>query len=110
MASDWRYALTQRAADDLDDIVRYMTEELCNPSAAANFVTSLQGAIEDICIFPESCAKVTNEFLSERSIRKKFIQNYTMYYFPDAETQRVVILRIVYARRDANEILRELER
>lgn len=109
MASKYSYQFTLRARDDLDDIVHYISVELSNPPAATSFVDALQEAIETVRLFPESGSQVENEFLPDTSIRKTVINNYVMYYLPIEEEEVIQILRIVYGRRDMNEILRKLD-
>lgn len=108
MTSKYRYQLTQKAVDDLDDIVKYIAIDLSNPTAAANFVDVLQENIEEACNFPESGSKVVNEYLPNTGIRKKIVNNYIMYYLPDTQTETIQVLRIIYGHRNLDEILRHL--
>jgi plasmid stabilization system protein ParE len=101
--------LAQRAADDLNEIVSYLAVELDNPSAAAKFLDRLHGAIENICTFPESGARVLNEFLPNESIRKVLVDHYVLYYLPNAEAETIYVLRIIYGRRNMDEILKSLD-
>lgn len=108
MASEFRFQLTEKAAGDLDSILSYMANDLCNPSAASNFMDRLQAAIKEICLFPESCPKVINEFVPEMNLRKKIVDHYVLYYLPDMQEKTIVVLRIVYGKRDMNAILSSL--
>ncbi len=47
-----------------------------------------------------------NEFVPNGEIRKKLAGNYIMYYLPDFAEKVIFILRIVYGRRNTDEILR----
>lgn len=109
MASKYRYRLTQRAAKDLDDIVSYMVQALGNPAAASRLLDSLRKAAEEACLFPESGAKLVNEFLPAANVRRKMIGNYVMYYLPDDRAGLIQVLRIVYGRRDLDAILKALD-
>lgn len=109
MASKFGYRLTKRAASDLDGIVSYIAVELANPQAASDFVDKLQENIEEARAFPESGSLVHNEFLQIDNVRKKFVGNYVMYYLPDAEENLIYILRIVYGKRNIEEILNKLD-
>ncbi len=71
MESKWGYRLTQKADADLDDIVGYIAVELTNPTAASEFMNSLQEVIEEARFFPESGSLVVNKFLPDTEIRKK---------------------------------------
>lgn len=109
MESKWGYRLTQKANADLDDIVGYIAVELANPTAASHFADKLQEAIEEACSFPENGSFVINEFVPNTEVRKKLVGNYMMYYLPDSNEKMIFILRIVYGRRNMDEILRLLK-
>ena len=109
MASNYGYQLTSRAVDDVNDIVSYLSVELGNPAAATGFMDLLQSAIAEIRAFPQSGPRVANEFLPSNQVRKIVINNYVMYYQPHPETEMISILRVVYGKRDINEILKKLE-
>lgn len=108
MACEFGYRLTGKAEADLDNILSYMAAQLSNPQAAAAFLEKLQDAISEACSFPESGSPVDNEFLPCKTIRKKRIGNYILYYFPDEKAEIIYILRILYGHRNLDEILREM--
>ncbi len=108
MAYKFGYRLTNRAEFDLDEIVSYIAVELANPQAASNFVNVLQNNIEEARAFPESGSLVHNEFLQVKNVRKKLVGNYIMYYLPDTKEKIIYILRIVYGKRNMDEILKNL--
>ena len=109
MASKYQYRLSQKAADALDGIVSYIASELSNPQAAADFLSRLEKMIDEIRSFPESGAPVNNEFLSNTKLRKKTVGSYLLYYLSVPETETVYIVRIVYGKRNMEEILRQLD-
>lgn len=109
MASKYQYRLSQKAADDLDGIVSYIASELSNPQAAADFLGRLEKVIDEIRSFPESGAPVNNEFLSNTKLRKNPVGSYLLYYLSVPETETVYIVRIVYGKRNMEEILRQLD-
>lgn len=110
MESEWDYRLTEKADADLDDVVQYIAVELANPKAASDFVDKLQSAIEEARSFPESGSLVINEYLPDTEVRKKLVENYILYYLPDSEQKTIFVLRIVYGRRNIDEILRQISR
>lgn len=103
MASKFGYRLTKRAESDLDGIVSYITVDLANPQAASDFVNKLQDTIEEARAFPESGSLVHNEFL----YIKKLVGNYIMYYLLDTGENIICILRIVYGKRNMDDILKK---
>lgn len=108
MESKFQYQLSQKAVADLDDIVSYIAVELSNPQAASDFMNTLQKAIEEARLFPESGTPVINEYLQDTEVRKKRVDNYTLYYLADSAEKMIYVIRIVYGRRNMDEILRQL--
>ena len=101
------YKFTYLAEEDLDDILSYLCNELCNKTAAANFYSKAMEAIDRMCEFPESYPLVENEFV-DRKIRKAIIDNYVLYYYCDIDEKLITILRIVYGKRDLEMLLRNI--
>ena len=108
MASKFGFRLTKKAESDLDGIVSYIAVELANPQAASVFVDNVQDNIEEARVFPESGSLVHNEFLQVGNVRKKLVGNYIMYYLPDTGEEIIYVLRIVYGKRNMDEILKKL--
>ena len=106
MASEFGYRLTQKTESDLDGIVSYIAVELSNPPAASDFVNKLQENIEEARNFPESGSLIYNDFLQAENVRKKLVGNYIMYYLQDTGEKIIYILRIVYSKRNMDEILK----
>lgn len=104
----YRFKLTARAQADLDEILGYLAVQLKNPQAAAHFLSQFQASVREVCAYPESGAPVDNEFLPIRAIRKTTVNQYVAYYLPDRAAQAVYVLRVVYGRRNLEEILREM--
>ena len=102
MVSKFGYRLTKRAESDLDGIVSYIAVFLANPQAASDFVDKLQDNIEEARAFPESGSQL-------ESVRKKMVGNYIMYYLPDMGEEIIYVLRIVYRKRNMDEILKKLD-
>ena len=109
MVSKFGYKLTQTANADLDDIVSYLAVELANPKAATDFMDKLQSAIGEARVFPESGPEVISEVLRITNVRKKLVGSYILYYLPDFTQKTIFVLRIVYGRRNMDEILKELD-
>ena len=102
MDCEYHYRLTRRAEKELDDILDYIGNKLDNAKAAAKLME------DTVCVFPEGGALVTNAFLPRKIIRKKVVGNYLLYYRADKERKTVWLLRIVYGRRDMDEVLKHV--
>lgn len=59
----YSYRFTEKAAKDLDEIIKYIKEELFNPSAASVFADKIFENIDNIRNFPLSGMLVENDFL-----------------------------------------------
>lgn len=109
MDSKYLYRLSYKAEADLEDIVSYLAVELTNPKAASDFVDKLEKVIDEARSFPESGSPVNNEFLSNSGVRKKLVGSYLLYYLPVPEERTIYVVRIVYGKRNMDEILRQLD-
>lgn len=103
-----RYLFTNIARNDLNDILDYIHNTLLNPSAAQKLYSRLMEIIDGICLFPERYPIVENDFISRKDIRKVSINNYLMYYSFDAQSNIILIVRIIYGKRDVDQILKIL--
>ena len=108
MSSKYQYHFTKKAETDLDEILSYISIELSNPDAAASFLKDLQTVLTSICSVPKIGRIVKNEFLPDKEIRKSLVGNYVLYYLPDTEEKSIYVLRILYSRRNLDELVREI--
>ena len=60
-------------------------------------------------MFPESGTPVENEYLPYTGVRKKLIGNYILYYLPQMSSKTITVLRILYGKRNIDEIIRQLD-
>ena len=107
MNSKYQYRF-KKAEIDLDEILSYISVELSNPDAAASFLKDLQTVLTSICSVPKIGRIVENEFLPDKEIRKSLVGNYVLYYLPDTEEKSIYVLRILYSRRNLDELVREI--
>lgn len=108
MSSKYQYHFTKKAKADLEEILSYISVDLSNSDAAASFLKDLQAVVASICSVPKIGRIVENEFLPDREIRKSLVGNYVLYYLPDAAEMTIYILRILYGRRNLDELVREI--
>ena len=108
MTSNYQYHFTKKAISDLDEILSYISVKLSNPDAASSFLKDVQTVIASICSLPKIGRIVDNEFLPNREIRKSLVGNYVLYYLPDTEEKSIYVLRILYGRRNLDELVREI--
>ncbi len=105
---DYKYKFTNKAKEDLENIFNYIAIEVDNINAAKNLINEIEKGIKQICKFPEICPMVTNIYMKNFGIRKKIVKNFIMYYLIDKKTKTNHILRIIYGKRDLNEIFKNI--
>ena len=109
MDCKYSYKFTEKAEKDLNDVLRYISEDLSNPQAATEFGKKVFERIDNIRSFPLSGTLVENYFLSNKNIRRIVIDNYLLYYTESDSQQTIYIVRIVYGRRNLEEIYRTIK-
>ena len=109
MASDrYTYVLTESAEADVDEAFNYIANELVNPDAASAFADELEEKLEEVCKTPKAGRPVHNPYLKRDDIRRILVKNYITYYLIDEEAAKIVVLRVVYNRRDQDTLLKSL--
>lgn len=112
MDCEYHFALTQRAKQDVRQDVRqnvgYIRNELGNEKAAGMLMNELDKCIERLCVFPESGKLVFDEYLPGIHVRRKIVGKYILFYQVLKEEKVIRILRIVYGRRDMDEVLKHV--
>ncbi len=108
MECKYSYRFTEKAEQDFDDILRYISVDLANPAAAQNFGRKIFEQIDMVRAFPDSGASVDNEFLSDKTVRKLSVDNYILYYKAHYDDEIISVIRIVYGKRNLDEILRTM--
>ena len=93
------------ARRDMIEIVRYISQELQNPSAADQLAMELIEAGDSIPKFPYANPAFIPIRPLKHEYRKLLVQNYFMFYWVDEVKKLVTVARVVYARRDYERLL-----
>ena len=102
------YVLTEIAEADIDEVFEYIAADLANPDAASDFADELEEKLDEVCKTPKSGRPVENEFLKRDDIRRILVGNFMAYYIIDDEKKQIVVLRVVYSKRDQGKILKDV--
>ena len=109
MASNrYNYVLTESAEADIDEAFDYIANELVNPDAASAFADELEEKLEEICKTPKAGRPVHNPYLKRDDIRRVLVKNYIAYYLIDEKKENIVVLRVVYSRRNQDKVLKTI--
>ncbi len=91
------------AQADMDTIFAYIAEELKNPTAAIDQINDFEKAFENICIFPESCPEIDNDYVKDKTLRKLVVNNYIAFFrIKDRDVQ---VVRVLYGMRNYQDLL-----
>lgn len=90
----YNYILSDTAKDNLENIERYLSDNLHNPKAAKDFYLEFNRIIESICTTPYGLPSAKKESLRKRGIRYFFVKNYKIYYSVNENNKTLNILFI----------------
>lgn len=93
------------ARRDMIEIVRYISQELQNPTAADQLAMELIEAGDSIPKFPYANPAFIPIRPLKHEYRKLLVQNYFMFYWVDEVKKLVTVARVVYARQDYKRLL-----
>ena len=90
------------ARQDILDMVRYVSTQLQNPSAAARLAERLVAAAENARRMPYAHPA----YLPLRhAYRRILVGQYLLFYWVTEETQTITVARVLYAKRDLPRLL-----
>lgn len=93
------------ADNDLFSAVVYIKEKLHEPEAARRLYEAASKEISGLCERPERFPLVRDAYWADRGVRWFPVKNYRVLYTVNKENQTVYIIRIVYKRRDWQNLL-----
>ncbi len=93
------------ARQDMIEIVRYISQELQNPTAADQLAMELIEAGDGIPRFPYANPAYIPIRPLKHEYRKLLVRNYMMFYWVDEGKQLVTVARVVYAKREYERLL-----
>lgn len=93
------------AQRDLQSLLRYITDTLKEPVIAKRTYTSIKEQILTLNQMPLRNNIVQEQSYAAMGVRKLVVENYIAFYIIDEEKREVHILRILYNRREWQNIL-----
>ncbi len=101
--------ITSRAETDLREIYEYIAYELLSPPTAARQLQRLEDEILSLDQMPNRYPAYPDEPWHSRGLRVMSVDNYLVFYIPDAATQTVSVIRVMFGGRDIGSQLDTLE-
>lgn len=93
------------AEQDMVDIVKYISVDLDNPTAADNLAVKLIKSIERLQQFPYAYPVYAPLRPLKLEYRKLPVENYMVFYYVDEGEKLTTVARVVYARRESSRLL-----
>ncbi len=93
------------AKEDMEHIVYYISNNLKNRMAALNLVDELIKWTNNILEFPYGNPEYIPIKLLKNQYRTGKVKNFVMFYTINEEDKTVIIVRVLYQKRDMNKIL-----
>ena len=106
-----RYSIfySPEALQDLKDIYSYIAYCLLEKESAKKLVARIRREVKTLSSMPERYASVDWEPWHSEGVRTLLVGNYIAYYRTDNEANTVLIGRILYAGRDVEGMIQDLQ-
>ena len=102
----FRVKFSEQAAQDLTDIIEYISDTLYSPGAAERFYNEVAKRLDKIGENPFIYPLSRNKKLSAEGYRVAVIGNYLLFYVVNEANTIAYIIRIVYGKRDITAIFK----
>ncbi len=102
--------VTKMAYGHMQEIVRYISNELFAPDAANNLLDKFQESINGLSEMPERYSLVDEEPWRSEGFRKIIVKNFLIYFWIDESNSKVQVTGVIYGRRDQVVQLAKLEK
>ena len=102
---DYKINISKTAQKQIEQIIKYISDDLANPSAAANFYNKILERYNRLKDNPFIYALCNEETIQKLGYRKIVIDNYLMFYKIHEDKKEVFIARVIYGRRDYSTLL-----
>ena len=96
----YRIILTPDAEEDMRELRSYIADVLSARNTALAYVQAVRKEIRSLSEMPARYRSVDEEPWHSRGIRRLIVKNSYVYYRIDEAAKKVLILNVVYARRD----------
>ena len=102
---EWDIVWSKDAEADLDSIYSYISAQLLEPTIAKNQTGRIKTAVQGLTQMPERFPLYRTEPWRSRGVRQMVINHYIVLYRPMEENSDVLILRVLYGKRDIDKAL-----
>lgn len=100
--------LAASALEQLEEIRDYVRSTLQAPETAQRLITRLQQEIRSLAAFPNRFPLTNEEIGQKNGLHKMPVGNYLVYYQVFDDRQQVIVLAVLYGRRDQKAALEQV--
>lgn len=100
MTEPWSVLVTQEAERDLVQAATYISDVLCNPSAARALIDDFEGCVERLRMFPTIHPLVRDKALATAGYRWLRMGKRIVFFTLDETSHVVNVERVLYAHTD----------
>lgn len=90
---------------DIKSIIKYITNDIDAPLAAADFLDDIENIISSLSHMPYRHNLVDDPYLEQKKFRKCISKNYIVFYNVDENSKTVMVHRILHTRQNWIDIL-----
>ena len=100
MDAEYTLKMTPAAAEDLENIYRYIKDSFLSEDTANSLVKAIAEKLKSLKYFPHKCELSRDEGLKLKGYRRLIVKNYVALYLIDEEKKHVISARIFYGPMD----------
>ena len=101
----YRLEFLPDALQDMTEIIRYISHDLDNKTAALSLSEKLLSSAEKLKDFPYAHPVYQPIRPLEKEYRKCVVKNYLMFYTVDEVEKTITIARVIFGKRDTEKML-----
>ncbi len=94
------------ARHDMEDIIFYISHELKNKKAALDLEMEFEKQAKNILTFPYGTSEYQSSEILEHKYRETKAKNFSIFYFIDEKNEVITISRVLYQKRDIDNLLK----
>ena len=102
----YKVRIMESAQKDMQEVYRYIAEDLLNPSAATHRIMDIEKAINSLKKMPRRFPLVVDDYLASKGLRMIVVKNHLVFFLVREEIKKVSVIRIIHLRRDWVRMLR----
>lgn len=97
MGDAYKVKLMNRALHDLDNIYKYIAENLSEPDTALKLAEEIEQEILSLEHFPSRCPLCRTGAYANKGYRQLFVKNYTVVFRVNETEKTVVVVTVRYS-------------